>query len=193
LLLSDLYYCKRAKILTMRYSALKQVDKNADLIKEVEEILSLLGTKTKSVRDVGDEYGLSRNTVARYLRVAELIPKLRVRLDGEGIGDKLSMRTAVSLSYLHESEQKILNGLLEGLSWNIDMRKAEALRKESEARELALEDIRLLLSDSASKERRRSVRISESIYSSYFGEDDSADEISEVIENALRMWSDRQT
>lgn len=190
---ADLRHCERAAVIETHYHALKGSGRNAELIKEVEEILSPVGTKTKSVRDIGGEYGLSKNTVARYLRIAKLIPKLKARLDGEGVGDKLSIRTAVSLSYLRKNEQEIVNNLLTDLSCNIDMKKAKALRKESDARELSLEDIKPLLLDLPDKKQRRSVKITEIIYSRYFNKDNSNDEISEVIEKALQMWFERQT
>ena len=103
---SDLTHSEKAAVLGVHYSVLKHSGRRAELIKEVEKILSPLGTKTKSIRDISGDYGLSKNTVARYLRINKLIPELKERLDGGGIGDKLAMRTAVSLPYLCEKSEK---------------------------------------------------------------------------------------
>jgi len=145
---TDLSHSERAEAIGMHYQALKQKGRDDELIKEVEKILSPLGTKPKSIRDVGVECGLSKNTIARYLRINKLIPELKVRLDGDGIGDKLLIRTAVSLSYLSEDEQKIVDDLLAGSLYHIDMYKAEAIRKQAEEQELTADDIKSLLSDS---------------------------------------------
>jgi ParB family chromosome partitioning protein len=185
---ADLSHCERAVVLETHYSELKQSKRKDGLIKEVEEILSPLGTKTKSVRDISGEYGLSKNTVARYLRVEKLIDELKIRLDEKKPGGKLTVRTAVSLSYLRDNEQRMVNELLERGRFRIDMKTAEALRKKSEELELTSEDIELLLSDSSKEERQRAVKINESIYSQYFKEEISNDEISVIVEKALQMW-----
>ena len=170
---ADLSHSEKAAVIAMHYSALKRSKRRDDLIKEVEDLLSPLGLKAKksiksSVRDVGAEYGLSKNTIARYLRVDKLISELKARLDGNDgvIGDKLSMRTAVSLSYLRESEQKIVDKLLSGLMYHIDMRKAQVLReqaadlrKQNEKVTLTESDIKQVLDDSSQEKRHRSVKI----------------------------------
>ena len=190
---ADLSHSEKAEVIGMHYSALKQKGRHKDLIKEIEEILSPVETKkTKSIRDVSGDYGLNRNTVARYLRINKLIPELKARLDGENVGDKLSIRTAVSLSYLRESEQKIVDKLLSGLICRINMKKAETLRTKSEEHKLSVEDVKKIL-DVSPEERQHMVKINEGIYSRYFNKGKSSHEISEIIEQALEAWFERQS
>ena len=142
---ADLRHSEKAAVLGVHYSALKQSGRHAELIKEVEEILSPVGTSTNTIRGISGDYGLSKNTVARYLRINELIDELKARLNGDGVGDKLSVRTAVSLSYLRKDEQEIVEKLLAGSLYHIDMRKATELRKVSGERELTKSDISRIL------------------------------------------------
>jgi len=51
---------------------------------------------------VGEVYGRSKDTVARYLRVHQLIPKLKERLDFATI----PFTPAVTVSFLKKAEQK---------------------------------------------------------------------------------------
>lgn len=184
---ADLSHSEKAAVLSTHYHTSKQSGRHKELIKEIEEILSPVGTGTNTIRDVSGDYGLSKNTVARYLRIDRLIPELKSRLDGDSVGDKLSVRTAVSLSYLRKSEQKIVEKLLAGMLYHIDMKKAGELRKASEERELTKSDIEQLLGDDT-REKRRAVRINEEIYAKYFDEEKTPDEISDIVEKALQMW-----
>ena len=185
---ADLSHCERAAVLEAHYSALKKKDTDNAVLKEIEEILSPVGTKTKSVRDVGNEYSLSKNTVARYLRISKLIPELKAMLDEERNGKKLPFRIAVSLSYLRDEEQQIVNELLSDTEYSINMRKADALREKSETDGLSEEDVKRLLADTPKGVKGRSVKIKDSIYSKYFSNDNSKDDVSGIIEQALQLW-----
>jgi ParB family chromosome partitioning protein len=55
------------------------------LIRE-NETSSLLGNKSKSLDKTGAQYGLSKNSVARYVRIATLNESLLNRVDVDEIG-----------------------------------------------------------------------------------------------------------
>jgi ParB family chromosome partitioning protein len=61
--------------------------------------------KLTSIEKVGETYSLSKDTVARYLRINQLIPALKSRLDN---GD-FAFIPAVTLSFLKEAEQTLLD------------------------------------------------------------------------------------
>ena len=65
---------------------------------------SQVGTKLRTDEKIGVEYGDSRNTVQRYIRLTYLIPELLDMVDEE----KIALGPAISLSYLNEDYQNSL-------------------------------------------------------------------------------------
>ena len=57
---------------------------------------------SKNRDSIGQEYGLSGSSVARLLRVNQLIPEIKEMLDG----GKMQLMAAVQLSYLKKKEQE---------------------------------------------------------------------------------------
>jgi ParB family chromosome partitioning protein len=105
--------------------------------------------------------------------------------------DEIAMRAAVSLSYLRETEQEIVEGLL-GSGSKINMMQAETLRKVSAEGELDKAVIGALLKPKAVKVRSKNVKLSDELFSRYFGEGKSQDEIEEVIAEALERYFTEQ-
>ena len=73
-----------------------------------------------SVQRVGDDAGVSKDQVRRFIRLTELIPELPDMVDER----KLACNPAVEVSYLKQDEQRMLlsapNGLmLLALAWLI--------------------------------------------------------------------------
>ena len=64
--------------------------------------------KLKSADKIGEQYGLSADTIKRYLRVNKLIQPLKERLDNNDFG----IVVAVALSYLNTKEQQIVDKVL---------------------------------------------------------------------------------
>ena len=95
-----------------------------------------------SVEQTGEKYGLSRASVARYVRISKLIKPLQDRVDAEQIG----MYPAVSISYLTVDEQNELESVLSQTSFKVDMKKAAILREYSDKKSLSRENIILILS-----------------------------------------------
>jgi len=72
---SDLSHSERAVTLSMHYDAIKKQGKRTDMIFEIETMLNAsninehetctqIGNKLKSIEKVGNEYGLSKNSIA---------------------------------------------------------------------------------------------------------------------------------
>lgn len=195
---ADLSHCERATVIETHYLALEENEYRTELLEEVKALAVSNGDskgkgKVKSLRGLGNDYGLDKSTIARYLRISKLIPELKIMLDEERNGKKMPIRAAVSLSYLHENEQLMVSELLKNTAYSFDMKKAEALRDKSENDGLSDEDIRNLLSDEPKEARGRSVRIKESVYSKYFNDEKSKEDITDIIEQALQMWFESKT
>ncbi len=70
---------------------------------------SQVGKKLLSIEKVGEDSGDSRNQVHRYIRLTYLIPELLSMVDE----NKIAFNPAVEISYLDQSEQRVLLNAME--------------------------------------------------------------------------------
>ena len=70
---------------------------------------SQVGKKLLSIEKVGEDNGESRNQVHRYIRLTHLIPELLSMVDE----NKMAFNPAVEISYLEQSEQRVLLDAME--------------------------------------------------------------------------------
>jgi ParB family chromosome partitioning protein len=133
-------------------------------------------------------YSLSRNTIARYLRISQLNGFLKSLLDN-GI---ITFLVAVELSFLTEEEQKwleLFNATL-GDKFAINTSKAGQLRKHSKDGTLDKHTMRNIVSGqaAAAENKPQRVKINGEVYSRYFKPEQSAKEIESIVEEALAMY-----
>ena len=126
---NDMIPSEKAAVIAMSYSKMFSQGKRNDIIDELmklenpeyikdEASCTQLGRRLNSREKVGIEYGLSRNTIARLLRVDKLIDGLKNRTDC----DEISIRCAVDLSYLIDCEQEEVEKVLSENDFKIDMK-----------------------------------------------------------------------
>ncbi len=74
--------------------------------KRTDTTLSQVATKSEksTAEKIGNEFGESKDTVYRYIRLTELIPELLKLVDE----DRIAFTPAVDISYLTEDEQYVL-------------------------------------------------------------------------------------
>jgi len=197
---ADLSHSERAIALKHHMDAIRQQGKRTDLLNEIEKLSKPLDSRdndtscqvgTKSERSnehVGKEYGLSARSVARYMRIAELIYSLQARVDN----DEIPFIPAVTLSYLSSNEQAELNRLLDGTAHKIDMKKAESLREFSEGKKLTTEKMAQILSGELSRKPKSKtaplLKITAKIYRKYFDGNTTQTEMVTVIDQALAEY-----
>ncbi|MDR1091787.1 MAG: ParB N-terminal domain-containing protein [Prevotella sp.] len=182
---ADLKHSERAIALATHYEAMKKnPGYRSDLFEEIEKITSTpmgqrLGTRDK----LGGKYGLSKNTVARYLRIDKLITELKNRLDN----DKIGMRVAVALSYLRVNEQNSVENLLAGGN-KINIKQADILKAKSGVSKLSASEIEQLLEQESDSEKIGPVNLNERFLSRYFKSTQTAEEIKKIIKEALDQY-----
>jgi len=200
---ADLSHSERAVTLTMRHEAVKGQGKRTDLIIDIENLLkndrnasengdnrtfSQLGKKLNNVVKLGGDYGLSKNSVARYLRINKLIDPLKNRLDNGDFG----IVPAVDISYLSDEEQENLNNLLENSDYKLDMKKAAQLRESSEKKALNANNIEEIFTGIAKKKNNSSkvqkITLKSKTVSRFFSPEDKPDEIEAEIIEALEFY-----
>ena len=137
---------------------------------------------------MGLEYGLSRNTVARLLRIDKLIKYLKDRVDtGE-----ILFRCAVDLSYLTEAEQEGVEQVLSANDFKVVTNKVQQLRSYSASCELNEQITHQILSGEINKEAKKitapAIKIKSKVYSKFFAADTKVSEIERVVEEALERY-----
>ncbi|MCO5385355.1 MAG: ParB N-terminal domain-containing protein [Desulfosporosinus sp.] len=196
---TDMLPSEKAAVLALRHSKMfsqgKRNDIIAELIKlekshEIKEVETSapVGQKLTSRDKVGLEYGLSKNTVARLLRVDKLDNDLKIRVDNS----EISIRCAVDLSYLAEAEQVEVNKVLTENEYKVDMKKTDMLRNYSENSKLNEKTAYQILSGEVNKKPKSTtpppVKIKHKVYSKYFPADTKASEIEKIVDEALEWY-----
>ena len=193
----DLTITERASVLAARHSAMFDEDKRNAIVRELailngEEVEETEdGEEKKSkLAAVGENYGLSKDTVARLIRIDKLVPELKPYVD-EG---RIAIRAAVNLSYLFSSEQRTVAELIE---FGVDMKKSALLREISRQNKLNDDAIReiLVMGTYGKQEQKRKpikVKISTDISDKYFAPDWDEAKVQDVINLALEQYFSKQ-
>jgi len=184
----DMSHSERATSLATHYEAMKKKSGyRSDLLKEIEELTNSPVAKRSSMDNLGKQHGLSKDTIARYLRVDKLTPELKKKLDQS----KISLRSAVTLSYLRHNEQKILDGLL-GDEGKITMTTSYALRKESASASGALKktDIEKILKSNPLPVKIKPYTLSDDIMMKYFNDNQGVKDIEKILSIALEQYNE---
>jgi ParB family chromosome partitioning protein len=185
-------HSERASALSMHHQALKQQGRRTDIIKEVENLLnandsaenstsSPVANKLKSLSKVGEEHALSKDTVARYIRVNKLIASLKERLDN----DEFGIRPAVAISYLPEETQHHVAASLE--HHKLDTKKADSLRLAAQRKPLTAEDVGQIMAGEKKPPRATSFKLKPKFVAKYF-HGQTAKQIEDIISTAMDFY-----
>lgn len=181
---TDLLPSEKAAVLAERYDKVLYQRHREDIVKELKE----LEGDSKGGHDVhhsknrdglGEEYGLSGRSVARLLRVNELVPELKEKLDA----GELNLVAAVQLSYAPEEVQKVVAEI--GKPVNKEM--ATKLRADG----VNVSDVAEIVSGAPKKAKSASkaVKIPVDVYERYL-KGQKPDAMEEIIVKALEAWFD---
>lgn len=148
---------------------------------------------------VGEEYGLSKNTIARLIRVNKLLTacdKYTVAVDEK----KLSVRAAAELSYISASALEVIfernkDSIVVDNLWvdsvKIDLKLAEQLRelfKNFNGGKMSAELVLDTMQKCSAPKKPKARKLNSDIYSKYFDDDESDDYVNSIIDEALKMY-----
>ena len=158
-----------------------------DLSFPTDKTLSPPGAKLDSGKTVGAEYGISKRSVARLIRIDKLVEELKEFVDNGTI----SIRSGVELSFLSKDTQFSVANLAE--EYKVDIKKAEQLREAADSEGcIDSNTVYQIISDNLNtKPKSKSVKLSHDIYSKYFDETTKSREIVEIIEKALQLYFEK--
>ncbi|WMC93584.1 ParB N-terminal domain-containing protein [Kineothrix sp. MB12-C1] len=201
---SDMSHSERAYCLAQHYEAMKCQGKRNDLLAEIEMLLNPHDTsenetlaepqhKLKSREKLGQDYGLSRDKVAKYIRISNLIDPLISRVDTE----EIAFLAAYDLSFVEDTEkQQQIADLMESDSYKVDMKKAELFHSYYETGKLSDTAILQILSGEKTRKPKSSkpqpVKIKPAVISKYFTPQQTQKEIEETIDKALALYFEQQ-
>jgi ParB family chromosome partitioning protein len=198
---SDMTHTEKAAVIALHHSKMFSQGKRNDILEQikmlenphehVENETSLqVGEKLHSDKKVAEMYSLSRVNVFRYLRIQQLIQPLKSRLDN----DEFAFIPAVTLSFLKEAEQELVDDCTERNGLTVDMKKAAALRQFSEKGKLNGESVYRILSGETTPKPNRTpmVKVDKAVYAKYFTANQPAKEVQAIVEKALEMYFEQQ-
>ncbi len=208
---SDLPHSEKAKIISIRHEAMKSQGKRTDLTEKVENILnninvieipftsdigsdktcSPVANKLKTIEKVGQEYGLSKDSIARYIRINQLPKEFIALIDKEDI----AIRTGVELSYIKEENLKIIYQVLTSGDYKLDMKKAKALRKLDTENKITFTVVIGVLDGLKPKkekeDKEKKIKIPKylkKVFEKYFKDVNDEEEIAKIIDEALSEY-----
>ena len=183
----NLKISEQAAVIAMRHSQMFSQGKRNDIIRELELLESTgLSSKSETTADkLGAEYGMSKNSIARLLRIDTLPENFKELVDDGTV----SIRAAVNVSYLDVEVQAKL--IKYARFYKLDIKKSEQLRAIARERELDSQTILNVLTGKLNekpKSDKKSVKIDKQLLDKYFEQGAKAEEISATIERALEEF-----
>lgn len=195
----NLKISEQASVISLRHSEMFSQGKRNDIIRELQMLenpekitSSQIETKLQSgdsKQNIAENYGMSRASVARLLRIDKLIFELKGFVDD----GKIAINAGVQLSYLSEETQLEIADL--SGDYTIDMKKAKLLRESADENGNVKNSdiIRILDGKKVIIEKSKSVKISSDTFSRYFEPSAKPKQVAETIEKALEMYFASQT
>ena len=185
---------EKAYAYKMKLEAMKQQGK------KFTDTLSQVGTKLS--KDVGEngkpilrsdellakQVGESRNQIARYIRLTNLIPKILDMVD-EG---KIAFTIAVELSYLKEEEQYELHAVMDLEQCTPSLSQANRMKRLSQSEGIDMDKMYDILGEEKANQREQ-IKIRADSLSQYFPADFTPKQKVELIEKLVRDWHEKQT
>ena len=171
---------ERAFAYKMKLKALKNQGARSDLT-------SVQVAPKLSTEKIGEEVGMSKDNVKRYIRLTNLVPELLDMVDEK----KIAFNPAVELSYLDEAQQR---GFLEAMN---DTQNAPSLSQAQRLKKLAQEghfsyDVAFAVMGEEKKDELDKVVIKNDTLRKYFPRSYTPKQMEDTIIKLLEQWQRKQ-
>ena len=171
---------ERAFAYKMKLDAIKNQGARSDLT-------STQVAQKLSVEKVGDDAGVSKDTIRRFIRLTNLIPELLDMVDEK----KISFNPAVELSYLDKSQQRDFLEAMDGTQNAPSVSQAQQLKKMAQCGEFTYEKAFDILGQEK-KSEQDTVTIKNDILRKYFPRSYTPRQMEEKIIQLLDAWQKKQ-
>ena len=167
---------ERAFAYKMKLEAIKHQGMRSDLT-------STQVAQKLSVQQVGDEAGVSKDTVRRFIRLTELIPELLDMVDQK----QIAFNPAVELSFLKLEEQKQLLEAMDYAQATPSLSQAQRLKKYSQEGKCTFE-VMCTVMDEEKKTDLDRVIIKQDVLRKYFPKSYTPKQMEDTIIRLLEQW-----
>ncbi len=171
---------ERAFAYKMKLDAIKNQGARSDLT-------STQVAQKLSVEKVGDDAGVSKDTIRRFIRLTNLIPELLDMVDEK----KISFNPAVELSYLDESQQRDFLEAMDGTQNAPSVSQAQQLKKMAQQGEFSYEKAFDVMGQEK-KSEKDTVTIKNDILRKYFPRSYTPRQMEEKIIQLLDAWQKKR-
>ena len=171
---------ERAFAYKMKPEAIKNQGARSDLI-------STQVAQKLSVEKVGDDAGVSKDTIRRFIRLTNLIPELLDMVDEK----KIAFNPAVELSYLGESQQRDFLEAMEDTQNAPSLSQAQQLKKMAQQGEFSYEKAFDVMGQEK-KSEKDTVTIKNETLRKYFPRSYTPKQMEEKIIQLLDAWQKKQ-
>ena len=171
---------ERAFAYKMKLDAIKNQGARSDLT-------STQVAQKLSVEKVGDDAGVSKDTIRRFIRLTNLVPELLDMVDEK----KIAFNPAVELSYLDESQQRDFLEAMEDTQNAPSLSQAQQLKKMAQQGEFSYEKAFDILGQEK-KSEQDTVTIKNDILRKYFPRSYTPRQMEEKIIQLLDAWQKKQ-
>ena len=171
---------ERAFAYKMKLEALKNQGARSDLT-------SVQVAPKLSTEKIGEEVGMSKDNVKRYIRLTNLVPELLDMVDEK----KIAFNPAVELSYLDESQQRDFLEAMDGTQNAPSVSQAQQLKKMAQCGEFTYEKAFDILGQEK-KSEQDTVTIKNDILRKYFPRSYTPRQMEEKIIQLLDAWQKKQ-
>lgn len=186
---------ERAFALKMKLDAIKHQGSRGDLItdqkdKNAGEELTSTSVQIApklSTQMIGEEAGMSKDNVKRYIRLTNLSPTLLDMVDNKTI----SFNPAVELSYLKPEEQKDFLEAMEYGQASPSLSQAQRIKKFSQEGKCTLEAMCAIMSEEKKSDLDR-ITLGDSVLKKYFPRSYTPRQMEDTIIKLLDQWQKKR-
>ena len=171
---------ERAFAYKMKLDAIKNQGARSDLT-------STQVAQKLSVEKVGDDAGVSKDTIRRFIRLTNLIPELLDMVDEK----KIAFNPAVELSYLDESQQRDFLEAMEDTQNAPSLSQAQQLKRMAQQGEFSYEKAFDVMGQEK-KSEKDTVTIKNETLRKYFPRSYTPKQMEEKIIQLLDAWQRKQ-
>ncbi|MXQ73058.1 ParB/RepB/Spo0J family partition protein [Clostridiaceae bacterium DONG20-135] len=161
----------------MKLEALKKQGYRSDLT------FSQVAKRLNNSETIAEGFGISKDTLHRYIRLTELIPELLGMVDD----GRIALTPAVELSYLTKEQQQHLVDEIEYTDATPSLSQAQRLRSLSRQGHLGKDAIYVVMSEEKANQKEQ-VRFAKEDIQKYFPKNYTSKDMSEVIVKLLENW-----
>ena len=166
---------ERAFAFKMKLEAIKRQGSRSDLT-------STQVAQKLSVEKVGEDAGVSKDQVRRFIRLTELIPPLLDMVDAK----KIAFNPAVELSYLKKEEQTLLLEAMDMEQATPSLSQAQRLKKYSQEGKVSLDVMSAIMSEE--KKEADKVTLTGDLLKKYFPKNYTPKQMEDTIIKLLEKW-----